>query len=70
MNILQVESIIGKRQRQGKIEYLIRWKGFGQGEDSWEPVKNLQGCQELIKRFNKVISPSRSRREKTPKVTL
>lgn len=65
--LFEVESIVGKRQRQGKIEYLIRWKGFGQSEDSWEPVKNLQGCQELIKRFNKVMSPSRSRREKTPK---
>ena len=66
--VLQVESILGKRTRHGKVEYLIRWKGFGPSEDSWEPVKNLQGCQQLIKDFTKTRSPSPGRKARTPKV--
>jgi len=67
--LFEVESILGKRTRHGKVEYLIRWKGFGPSEDSWEPVKNLQGCQQLIKDFTKTRSPSPGRKARTPKRT-
>lgn len=68
--VFQVEKLLGKRTHNGKVEYLIRWKGCRKEDDSWEPVKNLKGCQPLIKHFNKTRSPSPGRKAKTPKVNL
>lgn len=37
-----VERIIGHRLgSDGRSEYLIRWSGYGQESDSWEPEENI-----------------------------
>lgn len=50
---LQVERIVDKRRnKKGKWEYLIRWKGYGSREDTWEPENHLLHCEEFIDQFN------------------
>ena len=47
----EVEFIIGKRKKRGRLEYLVKWKGWDRPQDnSWLPLKNLK-CQELIEEF-------------------
>ncbi len=48
----EVEKILDKRKHYGKIQYLIKWKGYPLSEASWEPESNLN-CPDLLKEFNK-----------------
>lgn len=47
---LQVEKIVGIQTNEiGEKLYKVRWKGFSESEDTWEPYENLtDGCDRLI----------------------
>jgi hypothetical protein len=37
-----------KRNKQGRLLFLIRWKGYSPEEDSWEPAGNLKHAREVL----------------------
>jgi hypothetical protein len=38
-----VEKIVNHRETEnGKIEYLLKWKGCNSNENTWEPIQNLK----------------------------
>jgi hypothetical protein len=42
------------RQRRGKPEYYVRWRGYGAGDDTWEPEGNLlPRAAELLEEYAK-----------------
>ena len=36
-----VEKIVDHRLKKGKIEFLVKWRGFSQSENTWEPPENF-----------------------------
>nr|XP_014280533.1 chromodomain Y-like protein isoform X2 [Halyomorpha halys]XP_014280534.1 chromodomain Y-like protein isoform X2 [Halyomorpha halys] len=47
----EVDAIIDVREsKKGRKEYLVRWKGYGPSDDTWEPERNLK-CPTLLQQF-------------------
>jgi hypothetical protein len=40
--IFVVEAILGKRKYRGRWQYLVKWDGYDDSENTWEPASNLQ----------------------------
>ena len=47
-----MEQILRVRRYRRQVQYLIRWKGFSEAHDSWEPAANIH-TDELIQKFYK-----------------
>ena len=37
--------------KSGRVEYLVKWQGYATKDNTWEPIMNLQGCEEAIGMF-------------------
>ena len=44
----------------GARQWLVRWEGYGELDDTWEPIEHLVGCATFIREFE-------SRREEEDK---
>ena len=47
---LEVDSVIDKRVRDGKTEYLLKWKGRDASHNTWKPIEDCN-CPERIEEF-------------------
>ena len=56
----EVEKVVDKRIHKGKVEYLLKWKGYPSSDNTWESEDNLD-CQELVQDYEE-----RRRLEKKP----
>lgn len=72
-----VEKILDKRiSEAGQVLYLLKWKGYGDDDNTWEPVENLT-CNSLLKKFEanlqrlqqQAATPSTSRLRQSNKPT-
>ena len=61
---LEVEKILDKVvYEDGKVYYLLRWKGYGPADDTWEPPENL-ACEDLIEEFEKQRHAAKAKEKK------
>ena len=44
----EVEAIRDFRERHGRGQFLVRWKGYPTSENSWEPVEGLENAEALV----------------------
>jgi len=60
----QVERIIKKRiTADGGTEYFLKWKGYTEDDNTWEPSSNLD-CQDLIDAFEEDLKKKEKEKEK------
>lgn len=46
------EKIVNSERRGNKTWYLIKWKGYDENENSWEPIEHLAHAQRLLRKFH------------------
>ena len=46
----EVESVVAVRKVKGKREYLLKWRGYSEEENTWEP-EELLTCDDLLEQF-------------------
>lgn len=46
-NEFEVEKILDQKDQK----YLIKWKGYDDTENTWEPRQNLKNCHQLLRHF-------------------
>ena len=65
----EVKGIVNSRRRNGKLEYLVEWKGY-EGTDeavSWQGRENLAGTADAsITEFHR-LNPTKPRISEAPK---
>lgn len=58
-----VEKILDKRTKGGKTEYLIKWEGYPDSENTWEPDENLD-CPDIISAFEEKLKSKKDNKRK------
>jgi Chromo (CHRromatin Organisation MOdifier) domain len=48
----EIEDILDSKHEEHRLYYLIKWKGFPNSENSWEPLSNIPACG-LVKEFHR-----------------
>ncbi|KEP45477.1 putative Transposon Tf2-1 polyprotein, partial [Rhizoctonia solani 123E] len=48
----EVEEVLDSCKQRRKVEYYVRWKGYGVGDQTWEPAENLENALKEVERFH------------------
>ncbi|XP_046977890.1 histone-lysine N-methyltransferase SUV39H2-like isoform X1 [Vanessa cardui] len=46
-----IEKILDFKYASGKESFYIKWKGWSDSENTWEPIENLDNCPDVLKQF-------------------
>eukprot|EP00547_Thalassionema_nitzschioides_P002445 CAMPEP_0194203358 /NCGR_PEP_ID=MMETSP0156-20130528/3171_1 /TAXON_ID=33649 /ORGANISM="Thalassionema nitzschioides, Strain L26-B" /LENGTH=674 /DNA_ID=CAMNT_0038929101 /DNA_START=105 /DNA_END=2129 /DNA_ORIENTATION=- len=53
----EVEAVLDSRVQDGRVEYLVKWKGVSLSQATWEPSENL--CESAIEEAKKLAKKKR-----------
>lgn len=60
----EIEAIRRKRVRKTQRQYLIKWRGWPETANTWEPLENLQSCSDFIDAFEESLRSGKQRKRK------
>jgi len=49
----EVEEILDRQEKRGKIKYLVKWKGYTVEENTWKGLENLKNAMKKVEEFEK-----------------
>eukprot|EP00252_Welwitschia_mirabilis_P011162 TRINITY_DN250_c0_g1_i1.p1 TRINITY_DN250_c0_g1~~TRINITY_DN250_c0_g1_i1.p1 ORF type:complete len:557 (+),score=156.04 TRINITY_DN250_c0_g1_i1:355-2025(+) len=65
----EVEAIRKKRIRKGHVQYLVKWRGWPETANTWEPYENVRSCADILQAFEesggKLCKPGRKAKRKS-----
>uniref|UniRef100_A0A0D9XIL0 Chromo domain-containing protein n=1 Tax=Leersia perrieri TaxID=77586 RepID=A0A0D9XIL0_9ORYZ len=53
----------------GKLQYLVKWRGWPESANTWEPLENLSACSDMIDAFELRLQSPRAGRKRKRKIT-
>ncbi len=56
----EVEKILNRRIKKGKLEYMVKWVGYPEEYNQWIPESDMEGLEEMRKQFD-IDTPARGR---------
>ncbi|KAF8667349.1 hypothetical protein HU200_053024 [Digitaria exilis] len=66
----EIEAIRRRRLRKGQLQYLVKWRGWPESANTWEPFENLKACSDIVDAFDeRSRSPRSSRKRKRKTAT-
>jgi hypothetical protein len=69
----EVEQILDHRSRDlkrgKKVEYYVKWLGWGVEHCSWEPESNMTNCTRLVNEYLKYKASIKVKEDKIKRVT-
>ena len=48
----EVEQILNSRLYRGNLQYLVKWLGYTEEHNMWEPLSNITHADEAVKEFH------------------
>ncbi|KAE8775626.1 putative chromo domain-containing protein LHP1 [Hordeum vulgare] len=67
----EIETIRRRRRRQGQLQYLVKWRGWPESANTWEPAENLRACSDFVDAFEKRQQPrSYGKRKRKRKISI
>ena len=54
----EVEKILDECKHYKKTQYLVKWRGFPDHENSWEKESDLRNCKDLLEEFRNRRRPA------------
>ena len=57
-DVYRVDYLLGKRDKDAKVQYLVRWVGYDANDDTWEDEANIID-KKLIRDFQRGVSAPR-----------
>ena len=49
----EIKEVVGHRERDGAMDYLVSWKGYGPEDNSWVPIEDFDGLATVHKYWKK-----------------
>jgi transposase InsO family protein len=61
-----LEKIMQRRKHRGRVQYKVRWRGYGPEEDSWVPEQEVKKFHILLREFEETLPAPRQARNHPP----